>query len=89
MADITCVLFVNNRERGELRQILNRAELGKLRWREEKHLFGSEFYLTGPSTKTMKVQVLFTGWLAAKRRRTADRERPAASPSRENAALRA
>jgi hypothetical protein len=67
MADLTCVVFVPKKARGQLRHVLMTADMGELRWRERKRLFGSEFYFTGPSALALKTQAFLTRWVAARR----------------------
>jgi hypothetical protein len=69
-------LFVPRRHCGDLRQILSLAEMGDLRWRERKRLFGSEFYVTGAYRKAIGIQALLNGWLAARRNPVGDRRPP-------------
>jgi hypothetical protein len=68
MTEVTCVVFVPKGQRGELRHILMTADMGDLRWRERKRLFGSEFYFTGPSSLAMKTQAYLTNWIETRRR---------------------
>ena len=63
MAEITAVSFVPKAKTGKLRHVLATGDVGELRWRERKRLFGSEFYFSGPSDLVMKTHRFVTRWL--------------------------
>nr|QQZ50963.1 hypothetical protein JKL49_06995 [Phenylobacterium glaciei] len=48
MSDATYIAFVPTAKRDRLRQILQTEDTGPLAWREQRTLFGSEFYFSGP-----------------------------------------
>jgi hypothetical protein len=64
MAEITAVAFVPKGKRGKLRHVLSTGDIGDLRWRERKKMFGSEFYFSGPSQLVMKTHEFVTRWIA-------------------------
>ena len=65
MAEVTAVSFVPKGKRGKLRHVLSTGDIGDLRWRERKKLFGSEFYFSGPSALVLKTHQYVTWWLAS------------------------
>ena len=67
MAEITAVSFVPKANRARLRHVLSTGDTGELRWREQKRLFGSEFYFSGPASLVMKTHAYVSRWVASQR----------------------
>ena len=67
MSDVTFVSFVPKAKSGKLRRTLQSEDTGDLRWREQKTLFGSEFYFSGPSGLVRRTHEYVTLWLASSR----------------------
>jgi hypothetical protein len=63
MAEATFVLYAPRSRRAGLRATLGAVGADRVTWRERKMLFGSEFYLTGPSAAARRVHAAATDWL--------------------------
>jgi hypothetical protein len=64
MSDATYVAFVPRSKREKLRSTLQAEDTGAVTWREQKTLFGSEFYFSGPAALVRKTHAYITQWLA-------------------------
>ena len=64
MPEATYVVFVPKAKRDELRRILRTEDTGPLAWREQRSLFGSEFYFSGPTELVRRTHDYITRWLA-------------------------
>ncbi|THD79890.1 MAG: hypothetical protein E7812_08420 [Phenylobacterium sp.] len=65
MPEATYVAFVSKSQRGKLRTMLQTEDMGELSWREKKHLFGSEFYFSGPPSLARQAHAYVTKWLSS------------------------
>ncbi|CAN5882667.1 hypothetical protein BH11PSE1_BH11PSE1_08580 [soil metagenome] len=63
MSDATYIAFVPTAKRDRLRQILQTEDTGPLAWREQRTMFGSEFYFSGPSALARKAQAYVAEWV--------------------------
>jgi len=63
MHDATYVAFVPASKRAELREILRSEDTKPLAWREQRTLFGSEFYFSGPPALARKAQAYVAEWV--------------------------
>lgn len=63
MTEATYVLFAHQALRARLRDHLNTQGYQEVRWRERRRLFGSEFFLTGPSREAREAHHTATVWL--------------------------
>lgn len=64
MSDATYVAFVPRSKREKLRSTLQAEDTGQVSWREQKTLFGSEFYFSGPAGLVRRTHAYITHWLA-------------------------
>jgi hypothetical protein len=71
MSEVTYVCFVPGEMRGQLRSTLEAGNTGALHWREQKKLFGSEFYFTGPSNLVRQTHAFVVNWVSAAKFRRA------------------
>ncbi len=67
MSDATYVSFVPKAKTAKLRRTLQAEDTGALRWREQKTLFGSEFYFSGPAGLVRRTHEYVAWWLASGR----------------------
>ncbi len=67
MSDVTFVSFVPKAKSSKLRRTLQAEDTGDLRWREQKTMFGSEFYFSGPCELVRRTHEYVTLWLASSR----------------------
>lgn len=51
MIEATFVLYVRKPQLGRLRELLMTLATDPVRWQERRRLFGSEFYVRGPSSQ--------------------------------------
>lgn len=65
MSEATYVSFVPKSKRAKLRAILQSEDTGAIKWREQKKLFGSEFYFSGPSALVRATHAHVTRWLSS------------------------
>jgi hypothetical protein len=63
MPEATYVVFVPKSRRDELRHILTSEDTGPLAWREQRSMFGSEFYFSGPPGLARKAQAYVAEWV--------------------------
>ena len=63
MPDATYIAFVPTAKRDRLRAILQTEDTGPLAWREQRTMFGSEFYFSGPSALARKAQAYVAEWV--------------------------
>lgn len=63
MTEATYVVFVPKSKRDELRNILRSEDTGPLAWREQRSLFGSEFFFSGPPVLARKAQAYVAEWV--------------------------
>jgi hypothetical protein len=63
MTDATYVAFVPASKRAALREILKTEDTGPLAWREQRTLFGSEFYFSGPPALARKAHAYVAQWV--------------------------
>lgn len=64
MAEATFVLFARADQRSALRQLLQASAQDAVTWRERRRLFGSEFYVSGPSTQAREAHLAAASWLS-------------------------
>ena len=63
MSDATYIAFVPTAKRDRLRQILQTEDTGPLSWREQRTMFGSEFYFSGPPGLARKAHAYVAEWV--------------------------
>jgi hypothetical protein len=63
--EATFVSFVPKAKTAKLRRTLQSEDTGDLRWREQKTLFGSEFYFSGPAALVRQTHEYIAYWLAS------------------------
>jgi hypothetical protein len=63
----TFVSFVPKTKTAKLRRTLQAEDTGDLHWREQKTMFGSEFYFSGPTDLARRTHEYVTLWLASNR----------------------
>ena len=63
MPDATYIAFVPTAKRDRLRAILQTEDTGPLGWREQRTMFGSEFYFSGPPGLARKAQAYVAEWV--------------------------
>jgi hypothetical protein len=63
MPDATYVAFVPSGMSAKLRSLLETEDTGPISWRERKLMFGSEFYLSGPSRVTRAAHAYISEWV--------------------------
>jgi hypothetical protein len=63
MHNATFVAFVPSKIRNKLRRILMTENTAPLAWREQRTMFGSEFYISGPSVLARKAQAYISEWV--------------------------
>jgi hypothetical protein len=64
VSEATFVSFVPKAKTGKLRRTLQTEDTAPIKWREQKTLFGSEFYFSGPSELARQTHAYVTYWLA-------------------------
>ncbi len=67
MSEATFVSFVPKAKSAKLRRTLQTEDTGPLTWREQKTLFGSEFYFSGPADLVRRTHEYVTYWLTTVR----------------------
>ena len=67
MSVSTFVSFVPKTKTAKLRRTLQTEDTGDLHWREQKTMFGSEFYFSGPTDLARRTHEYVTLWLASNR----------------------
>jgi hypothetical protein len=65
VSDATFVSFVPKAKTAKLRRTLLSEDTGDLRWREQKTMFGSEFYFSGPVSLVRQTHEYIAYWLAS------------------------
>jgi hypothetical protein len=68
VSEATYVSFVPKSQTAKLRRTLLTEDTGAMRWREQKTLFGSEFYFSGPAGLVRQTHEYIAWWLASARR---------------------
>ncbi len=63
MTEATYVAFVPKSKRAKLRAVLTEEDTAPIVWREQKGMFGSEFYFSGPSDLVRKAHAYVSEWL--------------------------
>ncbi len=63
MSEATYVSFVPASKRAKLREVLQSEDTGAISWREQKSLFRSEFYFSGPPALARRTHAFVTAWL--------------------------
>jgi hypothetical protein len=67
VSEATFVSFVPKAKTAKLRRTLQTEDTGDIRWREQKTLFGSEFYFSGPAALVRRTHEYVTYWLTTVR----------------------
>jgi hypothetical protein len=63
MEDATFVAFVPAKKCDRLREMLQTEDTGPLIWREQRSLFGSEFYFSGPAELARRAHAYVAEWV--------------------------
>lgn len=64
MSEAVYVLLARKAQRARLPDHLKSQPYEAVRWRERRRMFGSEFFLTGPSRETREVHQTAALWLS-------------------------